>query len=231
MTKPVVHVAIFDKDAESFIDRVAIQRRLDEIILVCATSYDGNRNQIIDRYSNLGFKTTFVDIDSNSFNDILSTLLNVVNHSRLDNYIIEFNVICNNPIMTVAASVAAIMIGAILITTDTTNISASITLRPNQLLHMSPNKRKIMEYLDEKSCPVLQAEISSETLVTRSCVSRHLKDLIHAGYVKRNRAGRNKVIWITSLGQVVVRHKLLRKRREWGNDVISKTCFAAVGQI
>ena len=230
MVKPVIHVAVFDKDTVHLIVRTIIQRRTDELILVCPVSKSDAYQGILEQYPGLDFQTTLVDIESYSFNEILSTLLSVVDNARLDNYDIEFNVVCTNPIISIAVCVAATMTQSLLITSDETNLSTPLLLRPNRLLHMSQNKRKILEYLDLQHSPVPQMNISRDTSITRSCVSRHLKDLIQAAYVKRTRTGRQKTVEISSLGKVVVRHKLIRKR-VWENYTPSKIYFEPTGQI
>ncbi len=229
MTRPVVHVAVFDRDATQLIARTIIHRRTDELILVGPFSHIDEHQRFLDQYTGLGIQTTFVDIEDFSLDEILSTLLSAVDNARLDDFDIEFNIACNNPIVAIAACVAATMTQSLLISSDDTNLSALLLLRPDQLLHMSQNKRRILEYLDMQYGQVPQVNISRDTSVTRASVSRHLKDLIQAGYVKRARIGRQKTAEITSLGQVVLHHKLVRKRRVWDNHTSSGISLTNVG--
>ncbi|MDF1540305.1 MAG: winged helix-turn-helix domain-containing protein [Candidatus Thorarchaeota archaeon] len=231
MTRPVVHVAVFDKDATHLIAKTIIHRRTDELILVGPISCIDEHQRFLEQYTSLGFQATLVDLEDFSIDEILGTLLNAVDNARLDNFDIEFNVVCNNPVVAIAACLAATMTQSLLITSGDTNLSTLSLLRPDLLLHMSQNKRRILEYLDIQYGPVPQANISRDTVVNRASVSRHLKDLIQAGYVKRTRIGRQKTAEITSLGQVVLHHKRVRKRRVWDHHASSAICFADVGEM
>jgi DNA-binding transcriptional ArsR family regulator len=210
------------------IARVIVQRRTDELILVCPSSSRDEYNETLEYYLNLGINTKLVDVDNFNFEKILSVFLSVVDDTRLDIFDIEFNIHCKNPAAILAACIASIMTESLLITSNDTNFSNLLSLKPSRLLNMSKNKRIVLEYLDMQYGPVPQMNISRDTSLNRSSVSRHLKDLKQAGYVKRNRIGKEKIAEITPLGQLVVHHKLMRKRKVWDNSTHSQIYLALV---
>ena len=88
---------------------------------------------------------------------------------------------------------------------------------PSELVNLTHKKHEILEYLDNFSSPVTQKEISQNTGIRPSGVSRHLRDLELAGYIRRKRIARKKQVQITELGSATLHHKQLRRRRIWSS--------------
>lgn len=215
MTKPKIHVALLGK--QRTIEHLAIRRSIDELIIVYPKEKLELADNLIEQFSNLGIGVEPVIVVSNDFNNILSSILLALDHRKFDEHQIEFSITSEHCIMTLAACVAAAIVKASVICTTGTELPRISEVWPSELVNLTHKKREILEHLESYSCSITQKEISRNTGIRPSGVSRHLRDLELAGYIRRNRVARIKQVQITELGSAILHHKQLRKRRVWSS--------------
>ncbi|MFW9833317.1 MAG: MarR family transcriptional regulator [Candidatus Thorarchaeota archaeon] len=213
MTKPIIHVAILGK--QETIEHLAIRRRIDELIIVYPYETHEIADELITRFSNHGIPIEPVIIVPTDFNTTLSSILVAINQKEFDECQIEFSITSGHCIMTLAACVAAAITKASVICATGAELIDITEVWPSELVNLSLKKREILDYLERLSTPITQKEISQSTGIRPSGVSRHLRDLEQAGYIRRNRVARIKQVQITDLGSAILHHKQLRKRRIW----------------
>ncbi len=213
MLKPKIHVALLGK--QKTIEHIAIRRSIDELILVYSREKLDIADNLIKQFSNLGITVVPVRVVLTDFTSILSSILRALDHRKLDDYQVEFSMTSGQCVMTLAACVAAAIVRAsIIYTTGTESLQIS-EVWPSELVNLTHKKREILDYLETHDSSVHQKEISKHTGIRQSGVSRHLRDLEMAGYVRRTRKARNKQVQITELGSTILHHKQIRKRRFW----------------
>ncbi|MHA2068240.1 MAG: helix-turn-helix transcriptional regulator [Candidatus Thorarchaeota archaeon] len=217
MMRPVVHVAITSDWDSNAIERIAIRRSIAELVIVYPSNLESHALDLVQKFESLGLIVISVPVAYSDFDNTLSSILKALDDRRLDDYHIEFNVTNSTGIMTVAACVAAAIVKATVICSRENELFEIDEVWPSDLVNLTHRKRAILEYLSTQSEPIYQTEITNNTGVQRSGVSRHLGDLEHAGYVVRTRKAKRKYVEITNLGATVLHHKQLRKRRVWGH--------------
>jgi len=215
MTELKIHVALLGK--KEAIQHLAVKRRIDRLILVYPMENHVLAGNLVEYFSNLGIPVEPVDVVSGDFEHILSSILTALDHQKFDDYHIEFSITSGHCILTLAACVAAAIVKASVICATGTELPSLSEVWPSELVNLTLKKREILEYLDRFSDPVTQKEISRNTGIRPSGVSRHLRDLELAGYIRRTRVARNKQVQITELGSAILHHKQLRKRRLWSS--------------
>jgi DNA-binding MarR family transcriptional regulator len=213
MTKPKIHVAFLGKQKTT--ELFTIRRSIDELILVYSKNTLGLAEDLVEKFSELGILVVAVAVEANCFNNVLSSILRSLNSRNLDDYQIEFSIASGHCVMTLAACVAAAIVKAsVLCATGFESFQMS-EIWPSELVNLTDKKRQILDYLEGFNHPVLQKEMSKDTDIRQSCLSRHLGDLERAGYISRSRIARYKHVKITELGSAILHHKQLRKRRVW----------------
>ncbi|MFX1579820.1 MAG: MarR family winged helix-turn-helix transcriptional regulator [Promethearchaeota archaeon] len=213
MTKPKIHVAILGK--QETIEHLAIRRSIDELIIVYPYETHEIADELITRFSNHGIPIKPVIVVPNDFSTTLSSILVALNQKEFDECQIEFSITSEHCILTLAACVAAAITKASVICATGTELIDITEVWPSELVNLSLKKHEILDYLERLSTPISQKEISQNTGIRPSGVSRHLRDLEQAGYIRRNRVARKKQVQITDLGSAILHHKQLRKRRIW----------------
>lgn len=223
MIQQVVQVAVLDNQESKNAEHISIRRCVDEIVLIYPYTDHEHTLNLKHRYEKAGLCVRSLSIDPNNFDSILSTILKALDDHRIDNHTIEFNISCKNPSMIIAACVAAMILRAPILSVSEDGYSELIEVRPSEISTLTSQKRAILEYLSLQSKPVDQNSISKEVRISRSGISRHIRDLERAGYVIRWRDGQRKKLSITDLGLTILHHKLLRKRRIWGSGKLQST--------
>jgi DNA-binding MarR family transcriptional regulator len=213
MSKQKIHVAFIGK--QKSLEQLAIRRRIDELIIVYSQVEAELATKTIEHFSSLGIIAERVCVVSDDFHNILSSVLSTLNRRKYDEYQIEFSITSEQCVIILAACVAAAITKAsILWATEKVPLQIS-EVWPSELVTLTHKKCEILEYLENSSCPVAQKEISRNTGIRPSGISRHLRDLELAGYIERDRIARIKQVQITELGSVIFHHKQIRKRRVW----------------
>lgn len=215
MIKPKIHVALLGK--QKAIEHLAIKRSIDELIIVYSKKKIELAEKLIEKFSNLGIVVESICVRSDNFNNILSSILSVLDQRRFDRYQIEFSMTSENCIMTLAACIAAAIVKASVLCATGTELLQISEVWPSELVNLTHKKHEILEYLENFGYPIKQKEISRNTEIRQSGVSRHLRDLELAGYVRRHRVARFKQVQITELGSAILHHKQIRKRRLWSS--------------
>jgi predicted transcriptional regulator len=215
MTSPKILVALLGTPTN--VEQTAIRRRVDEILLVFADEQNEQAEYLLNKFSSLGISIVPVCVVPTNFSNILSSILRALDNQALDNYQVEFVVMPDNCIMTIAASVAAAIVNGSILCPDVNESLHINEIWPSELVNLTFKKREILTYLENYSNPVRQKDISLETGISQSGVSRHTHDLELAGYVVRSRIARKKQVQITELGSTVLHYKQIRKRRVWGS--------------
>lgn len=215
MLKPKIHVALLGK--QKTIEHIAIRRSIDELILVYSREKLDIADNLIKQFSNLGITVVPVRVVLTDFTSILSSILRALDHRKLDDYQVEFSMTSGQCVMTLAACVAAAIVRASIIYTTGTESFQISEVWPSELVNLTHKKCEILDYLETHDSPVHQKEISKHTGIRQSGVSRHLRDLEMAGYVRRTRKARKKQVQITELGSTILHHKQIRKRRLWSS--------------
>jgi DNA-binding MarR family transcriptional regulator len=213
--KPIIHVALLGN--QKAIEHLAIRRSIDELIIVYSKKKIELAEKLIEKFSNLGIIVESIGVESNDFNNTLSSILSTLDNRKFDEYQIEFSITSEHCIMTLAACVAAAITKASVLFATGAEILQISEVWPSELVNLTHKKREILEYLENFGCPITQKEISRNTGIRQSGVSRHLRDLELAGYIRRNRVARIKQVQITELGSAILHHKQIRKRRLWSS--------------
>jgi CRISPR locus-related DNA-binding protein len=217
-----LHVAFLDSQQTQLIEQLIVRRPVDEILIFHTPEHSDEAYSLSEKYNSLSLDVSKVLISSGSFQNVLSEILQAIDDRRLDDCGVEFSVSCGNRIMILAACIAAILLQAPIFVPAEVSLFP-IKLQPSNLVTLTNTKRRILEHIDAQNTLAYQSDISRSTCISRSCVSRHLRDLEHANYVVRHSRGRKKLVSITKLGQIVLHSKLLRQNRIWANDVSHKT--------
>ncbi len=213
MTKQKIHVAFIGK--QKTLEQLAIRRSIDKLIIVYSQEQKPLADRSIEHFSSFGIVVESVCVLSDDFYNILSSILSALNQRKFDDYQIEFSISSENSVIILAACVAAAITKAsILFTSDIGPLQIS-EVWPSELVNLTLKKREILDYLENSGNPVAQKEISRNTGIRQSGISRHLRDLELAGFVERDRIARIKQVQITELGSVILHHKQMRKRRVW----------------
>ncbi len=213
MTKKKTHVAFLGK--QKTLEQLAIKRSIDELIIVYSQEKKELADKAIDYFSNFGIVVESVCVTSYDFYNVLSLILTALNNRKFDDHQIEFSITTENYIIILAACVAAAITKAsILFATEADPLQIS-EVWPSELVNLTLKKREILDYLENSGIPVTQKEISRNTGIRQSGISRHLRDLELGGFVERDRIARKKQVQITELGSVILHHKQIRKRRVW----------------
>lgn len=215
MTKPKIHVALLGK--RKTIEHLAIRRSIDEMIIVFSNEKREIAENLIEQFSNLGIVIKPVIVVPTDFNNILASILLALDNRKFDEQQIEFSITSEHCIMTLAACVAAAIVKASVICAMGSETLHLTEVWPSELVNLTHKKREILEYLETYDSPITQKEISRNTGIRQSSISRHLRDLELAGYIERNRVARIKQVQITDLGAAILHHKQLRKRRLWSS--------------
>jgi len=213
MKKPKLLVAMLGK--QNTVESVVIRRRIDELHIVFTDDEMNLASSFIEKFSSFGIQVTPVHIRSTKFSNILSTILKALNQQTLDDYDVEFSVSSGNSAIVLASCIAAAIVNASIFSTDA-NCSIEISeVWPSKLVNITHKKRQILSFLEKYNDSIHQKEISLETGIGQSSISRHIRDLESAGYVTRTRIDRRKVVKISDLGSTLLHHKQIRKRRIW----------------
>jgi len=215
MTNPKIHVALLGK--RKAIEHLAIRRSIDELIIVFSNEKREIAENLIEQFSDLGIVIKPVAVVPTDFNNILASILLALDNRKFDEQQIEFSITSENCIMTLAACIAAAIVKASVICATGSEILHLTEVWPSELVNLTHKKREILEYLETYDSPITQKEISRNTGIRQSSISRHLRDLELAGYIERNRVARIKQVQITNLGAAILHHKQLRKRRLWSS--------------
>ena len=217
MTKPKILVALLGNP--STVERIAIRRRVDQLLLVFTRNQLEHAEYIMDKFSKLGIQTIPVRVTPSDFANTLSSILRALDNQTLDKYQVEFSVASGNTIMTLATVVAAAIVKASVLCNEENDIFEISEIWPAELVNLTHKKREILSFLESYDSAIFQKDISKETGICQSSVSRHIRDLELAGYVTRVRIARKKHVQITVLGSTILHHKQIRKRRIWGSYV------------
>ncbi|MFW9805101.1 MAG: helix-turn-helix transcriptional regulator [Candidatus Thorarchaeota archaeon] len=213
MTKPKIHVAILGN--EKTIKHLIIRRSVDEIVLVFSKEKYEIAESLRKQLSKLNISVLPVCVIPSDFNNILSSILTSLDHGVLDEYQIEFSIASEYCTMTLAACVAAAIVKGSILCISGGGSYQIAEIWPSELVNLTHKKREILGYLENNKCPVFQKDISRDTGIRSSGVSRHIHDLELAGYIKRDRIARRKQVQITKLGSAILHYKQLRRRRVW----------------
>lgn len=213
MTKPKILVALLGEPTR--VERIVIRRRIDELFLVFSDEELELAESLIAKFAILGMQIVPIHIESLKFSNILSSILRALDHQTLDYYDVEFSMSSGNPLMILATCVAAAIVnGSVIYTEGDSSIEIS-EVWPAELVNITYKKRQILNFLESYNDSINQKDISRETGICQSGVSRHIRDLELAGYVTRTRVSRKKVVKISELGSTILHHKQIRKRRIW----------------
>lgn len=215
MTKPKIHVALLGE--QQTLHHLTVKRRIDQLILVYPIEKHELADSLVGHFSNLEIPVEPIGVVPNNFNNILSSILVALDNEKFDDHHIEFSITSGHCIMTLAFCVAAAIVKASVICVTGSDLPHFSEMWPSELVNLTHKKNEILDYLDNLSNPVTQKEISRDIGIRPSGVSRHLRDLELAGYIRRNRVARIKRVQITELGCAILHHKQLRKRRIWSS--------------
>ena len=176
---------------------------------------DEAKNYFDEKFSKLGMNVNLIHIQSLRFSNILSTILRSLNHHTFDDYDLEFSVSSGTPVLILGTCIAAAIVNASIIYTEGSSPIEISEIWPAKLVNITYKKRQILSFLEQYSDSINQKDISKETGICQSGISRHIRDLEIAGYVTRTRIARKKVVKISELGSIILHQKQIRKRRIW----------------
>ncbi len=216
-----LHIATVGIDYKERVEFVVINKGADHVILVCSDESHEIGVNICSMFSSKGIECETIIIDPWDYENILAkTLESIVNQLNTGRFSeIEFNGSCGTRIMTAAVYMAALIIGTPIYLvgrcSEDNEIGEAIMLRPVPVSMLTAPKKRILEKLKEKGGRVSsQAELGSRTDLGADSISKHIRDLEAAKYVKRHQHGRRKSIELTHLGEMVLELKNLRKTLE-----------------
>ncbi|TFG28718.1 MarR family transcriptional regulator, partial [Candidatus Thorarchaeota archaeon] len=195
MTKPKILVAMLGN--LKTVERFAIRRRIDELFLIFTNEELELASTLMEKFTTLGIQVRPIHIQSLKFSDILNSVLRALNHNSFDDYEVEFCVSSGNSVMILGVCIAAAIVNASILYTEEQSLVDISELWPANLVNVTHKKRQILSFLESYNGPINQKDISRETGICQSGISRHIRDLESAGYVTRSRADRKKVVTIS----------------------------------
>ena len=213
MTKPNILVTLLEE--QSTVERLLIRRRVDKLFLIFTDEKRNLASSLIERYSILDIQVIPINIQSLTFTSILSSILRDLNQHKLDGYNIEFSISSGNPMLITAICVAAAIVNSSVLYVEKSGDAQISEVWPARLVNISYKKRQILSFLEHTNGPINQKEIARELGINQSGISRHIYDLELAGYVKRTRIAKKKVVEISELGSAIINQKEIRRRRIW----------------
>jgi len=199
---------------------VVLKRGADRVVVIYT---EENEKELVDiraRYRHYGLPLDARKVEPWSYEEVLSEILEVV----LDypNHEVEFNISCGTRVMTTAAYMAALFTDSPVLfvsEVDDKVIGDLIEVQPISVSMLTSVKRRILADLVKMGgCVESQRSLGSRVELGVSSISKHLRHLEAAGYIKRSRKNRRNVVEITGLGRVVLRLKEVRKERIWNGD-------------
>ena len=149
------------------------------------------------------------------FSNILSSILKVLNKQKADDSSIEFSISSGNPIIILATCIVSAIVDTSISYTGDNGFFEISEIWPGMMINISHKKRLILSFLENYGSPINQKNIAKEMGINQSGISRHIHDLELAGYVKRTRVNKSKIVKISDLGSVILHQKEIRKRRIW----------------
>ncbi|MFW9769414.1 MAG: winged helix-turn-helix domain-containing protein [Candidatus Thorarchaeota archaeon] len=215
MAKPKIHIAFFGN--KKSIEYLAVRRQIDDLIIIHSPEHEDIVAEINRKYTDAGISSKSVMATSEDFTNILASALNALDSQRFNQYEIEVSVSTDDCLMSMAACICAAIVKASIVYIQGNEIFNFAEIWPSELVNLSYQKREILCYLESCKTPVHQKQVSEETGIRQSGISRHLRNLELAGYVSRRRTSRRKQVSITELGRAILHHKQIRKRRIWSS--------------
>ena len=226
--KSKTHIAMVGKNWDKKIEYTIIRRSVDRLILVFSDGRNDEVYEFLEHLRLMNIDAMPLVIKEGDFSAALASLLNVLNTRRFDGCQIEFNVTCASRLMTLVASVAAVILkGTVLYTYEDEPVDIT-EVCPAELCNLTKKKKDVLSFLNHVRNSVPQKRIGKELGIAPSGVSRHLSDLEHAGYISRATVSRKKTVKITNLGAAVINSKQIRNRRVWNP---SQTPFVESDEI
>ena len=229
--KSTVQVAMVGNNWDKSIEYTIIRRSVDILILVFSEDVNDEAYEFLAHLRLMNIDTIPLTIRDDNFSAVLAALLGLLNTNRFDACQIEFNVALASKLMTLVASVAAVILkGTILYSID--EIPVDITeVCPADLCNLTKKKKDILCLLNQVKESVLQKKIGKELSIAPSGVSRYLSDLERAGYISRITVSRKKKVQITNLGSTVIHSKQIRKRRIWTCEELASIETDEIGKM
>lgn len=212
-----LHVATLGLYQNILVEYVITRRGSDKVAIIYT---EGNEEDLEGIQSRLEEKMVPViarKVPPWDYHEILSAILEIV--SEHEGYSVEFNISCGTRIMTTAAYLAALFTDSpvyFVMNPDKDEIGDIIEVQPVSVTLLSEPKKTILRKLEELGGSVdHQRVLGSRTELKASSVSKHLKSLEAAGYIRRGHHGRKTTVEITNLGRIVLNLKTFRKGKVW----------------
>ncbi|GAG85550.1 unnamed protein product, partial [marine sediment metagenome] len=180
-----------------------------ELFLIFSNDQFEQAESIIDKFATLGVQITPIRVNSPNFKNTLSSILRALDQEKFDGYHIEFSITFGNTAMMMAVSIAATIFKASILCVEENDLIEISEVWPAELVNLTHKKRQILSFLESLNTPVYQKDISNAIEINQSGISRHIRDLEHAGYVTRVRIAGKKFIQITELGSTILHQQRL----------------------
>ncbi len=212
-----LHVATLGIYQNILIEYVITRRGADKVAIVYT---EGNEEDLEGIQERLGSKMVPVisrKVPPWDYHEVLSAILEIV--SEHEDYSIEYNISCGTRVMTTAAYLAALFTDSpvyFVMYPGKNQIGDIIEIQPVSVTLLSESKRIILNKIEENGGSIgSQRVLGKRTDLKASSISKHLKSLEDAGYIRRRHHGRKTEVEITNLGRIVLNLKTFRKGKVW----------------
>ncbi len=212
-----MHIATLGLHEKKRIDFVVTRKGADKVVIVCSEDNEADADKICKSFIDRGIKCDYILVDPWKYEEILAKIIEcVINHLKDGTYTrVEFNGSGGTRVMTAAAYMAALILGEpiyLVGQSEGNDTEEIITLRPVPIAMLSEPKKRIMESLKEKGGQVSsQKELGSRTDLGADSISKHIRELSLAKYVRTHWHGRRKSVELTHLGEMVLELKRVKE--------------------
>ena len=212
-----LHVATLGLYQNIVIEYVITRRGADKVALVYTEGNEEDLDAIQTRLESRMIPVISRKVPPWNYHEILSVILEIV--AEHEDYCVEYNVSCGTRIMTTAAYLAALFTDSsvfFVMNPDKERIGDLIEVQPVSVTLLSEPKRLILCKISESGGSIKsQRVLGKRTDLKASSISKHLKSLEDAGYIRRSHSGRKTQVEITNLGRIVLNLKTFRKGKVW----------------
>ncbi|MCF2137561.1 MAG: DUF6293 family protein [Candidatus Thorarchaeota archaeon] len=216
-----LHIATVGIDYRKRVEFVVMNKGADHVILVCSEESIEIGKSICTMFSSKGIECETIIIDPWNYENILAKTLEAI-VEQLETGLfseIEFNGSCGTRIMTATVYMAAMIIDAPIYLvgrcSEGDDIGEAIMLRPMPISMLTSPKKMILQSLKDRGGKVdSQTELGSRTELGADSISKHIRDLEKARYVKCHQHGRRKAIELTHLGEMALELKYVKRTLE-----------------
>jgi len=212
-----LHIATLGLYQNILIEYVITRRGADKVAIIYTEGNEADLEGIQERLERKMTPVIARKVPPWDYHEVLSTILEIV--SEHEDYRIEYNISCGTRVMTTAAYLAALFTDSpvyFVMYPGKNKIGDIIKVQPVSVTLLSEPKKIILNKIEESGGSIKsQRVLGRRTDLKASSISKHLKSLEDAGYIRRSHNGRKTMVETTNLGKIVLNLKTFRKGKVW----------------